>query len=101
MLFVAVPVIVALCASIAFYGLYVKRKSAGTGIVKESFQKGLIYTNLNRHTEAVAEFRKELEKNPDNINAHYQLGISLSKLKEFDKAATEFNAVLKNQTKLL
>ena len=94
-LFVAVPVIVVLCASIAFYGLYVKRKSAGTVIVKESFQKGLIYTNLNRHTEAVAEFRKELEKNPDNINAHFQLGMSLSKLKEFDKAVAEFNAALK------
>jgi tetratricopeptide (TPR) repeat protein len=91
-LFVAVPIIVVLCSSLAFYGLYVKKKSSGG---KQGFEKGLIYAKLNRNTEAITEFKKELEKNPENADIHYHLGISYVKLKEYDKAVAAFNAALK------
>ncbi len=91
-LFVAVPIIVVLCSSLAFYGLYVKKISSGG---KQGFEKGLIYAKLNRNTEAIAEFKKELEKNPENADIYYHLGISYIKLKEYDKAVAAFNTALK------
>ena len=78
-LFVAIPVTVVLCSSIAFYGLYVKRKSSGAQ--KQSFEKGKILAGLNRHTDAIAEYRKELQRNPGNLYARFQMGLSYIKLK--------------------
>jgi len=91
-LFVAVPIIVVLCSSIAFYGLYVKKKSFGG---KQGFEKGRIYAKLNRNTEAIIEFKKALEKDPENARIHNNLGMSYMKLKEYDKAVAEFNTALK------
>ncbi len=91
-LFVAVPVIVVLCSSIAFYGLYVKKKFS---VSKQGFEKGRIYAKLNRNTEAIIEFKKELEKDPENTNIRYHLGMSYITLKEYDKAVAEFNTALK------
>ncbi|MBT5305277.1 MAG: tetratricopeptide repeat protein [Candidatus Scalindua sp.] len=92
-LFVAIPVTVVLCSSIAFYGLYVKRKSSGAQ--KQSFEKGKILAGLNRHTDAIAEYRKELQRNPGNLYARFQMGLSYIKLKEYDKAEGEFKTIIK------
>ena len=90
-LFVVVPVVIALGSSIAFYGLYVKKKSFGG---KQGFEKGLIYVKLNRHTEAIAVFKKELKKNPENADLHYYSGMSYIKLKEYDKAIEAFDKAI-------
>ncbi len=92
-LFIAVPVIVVLCSSIAFYGLYVKRKSSGSQ--KQNLEKGKIFAGLNRHTDAIAEYRKELERNPGNFNARFKMGLSYLKLKKYDNAEAEFKAIVK------
>jgi tetratricopeptide (TPR) repeat protein len=38
------------------------------------------------HREAVDKFAHALELNPDNLNAHYNLGLAYFDLKEYDKA---------------
>ncbi|MHC4267431.1 MAG: tetratricopeptide repeat protein, partial [Planctomycetota bacterium] len=89
-LFVIVPIVVVLCSSITFYGLHAKKKYSAKRA--QGIQKGLILAKLNRHIDAIAEFKKELEKNPDNAIAYYHLGNSYLKLKEYDNAET----VIKN-----
>jgi Predicted N-acetylglucosaminyl transferase len=90
-LIVAVPVIVAIGSSMAVYTVYVKKK----GPEKQGVEQGLLYAKLNRHTEAIKEFKKELAKNPDNANVHYYMGISYMKLKEYDQANYEFKAAIR------
>ncbi|GAX63009.1 hypothetical protein SCALIN_C46_0013 [Candidatus Scalindua japonica] len=90
-----VPIIVVLCASIGSYGLYKKRKASRYENTKQGLQQGSIYAKLNRHNDAIKEYKKALEKNPQDINILYQLGISYIKLKEFDKAVSAFKTALK------
>ena len=94
-LFVAIPIIVTMGVSLAAYGVYVKKQSGKQGI-----EQGLIYANLNRHTEALDEFKKELARNPENPSLHYihfNMGISYLKLKEYDKAIYEFKTAIKTK----
>ncbi len=86
-LFVAVPIIVVLGASLAFCLLYPKKKSP--------LDQGLLFSKLNRHDEAITEFKKILEKNPDNRDAYFCLGYSYSNLKKYDDAETAFNNALR------
>ncbi len=86
-LFVAVPIIVVLAASLAFYVLYPKKKSP--------LDQGLLFSRLNRHDDAVSEFKKILEKNPDNRDAYFLLGNSYLSLKEFDDAEIAFQNALR------
>ena len=92
-IFVATPMIVVTCSSLAVYGLYVKKQISG----KQGLERGLIYANLNRHTEAIKEFKKQLAKNPEDAKVHYHMGISYFKLKEYDKATAELEAALKTK----
>ena len=62
---------------------------------RKVYNRALIFAKLNRYSEAIAEFKKELEKNPDNTNAYYHLGNSYLKLKEYDKAETAIKNALK------
>ena len=88
-LFVVVSIIAVMCSSIAH-----AEKEASSNIT-QGVQQGLIFVKLNRHTEAIAEFEKELAKNPDNTDAYYHLGNSYLKLKGYDKAETAIINVLK------
>ncbi len=92
LIFVATPVIVVICSSLAVYALYVKNQFSGR---QQGIEKGLIYANLNRHTEAIEEFKKELTGNPENAKIHYYMGVSYFKLKEYEKAKFEFRTALK------
>jgi flagellar basal body-associated protein FliL len=65
-LFVAVPIIVAIGSSMVVYTVLVKKKSPE----KQGAEQGLLYAKLNRHSEAIKEFKKELAKNQDNANVH-------------------------------
>ncbi len=86
-LFVAVPIIVVLGVSLAFYVLYPKKKPP--------LDQGLLYSKLNRHDEAISEFKKILEKNPDNRDANFHLGNSYLNLKKYDEAETAFNNAIR------
>ena len=92
-LFVVTPIIVSVGLSLAAYAVYVKKQSSG----KQGIEQALIYANLNRHTEALDVFKKELEKNPENPNIHYYMGISYLKLKDYDKAIYEFKKAIKTK----
>ncbi|MHC4269584.1 MAG: tetratricopeptide repeat protein [Planctomycetota bacterium] len=93
LLFVAAPIFVVLCSSITFYGLHAKKKYSSKRT--QGLQQGLIFAKLNRNTEAIAEFEKELEKNPDNAIAYFHLGNTYVKLKEYDKAETAIKNALR------
>ncbi|MCP4264768.1 MAG: tetratricopeptide repeat protein [Candidatus Brocadiaceae bacterium] len=88
-LFVAMSFIAVMCSSIA----YAEKETSSN--MTQGVQQGLIYVKLNRHTDAVVEFKKELAKNPDNTDAYYHLGNSYFKLKEYDKAETATKNAIK------
>ncbi|MCP4371702.1 MAG: tetratricopeptide repeat protein, partial [Deltaproteobacteria bacterium] len=88
-LFVAVSIIAVMCSSIA----HAEKETSSN--MTQGVQQGLIYVKLNRHTEAVVEFKKELAKNPDNTDAYYHLGNSYFKLKEYDNAETAIKNAIK------
>ncbi len=91
LIFVALPIVVVACSSIVVYGVYVKKMAPG----KQGFEKGLMYARLDRHAEAVAEFKKALIKKPDNGQTHYYLGYSYLMLKEYESAENEFKMAIK------
>ncbi|MCP4253038.1 MAG: tetratricopeptide repeat protein, partial [Candidatus Scalindua sp.] len=88
-LFVAVPIIVVVGSSMAAF-MYVKR----TSWKKQGVAQGRLYAQLNRHTEAIDEFEKKLKKEPENAEIHYHMGLSYTKLKEYDKASEAFNKAI-------
>ncbi|MGR3319143.1 MAG: tetratricopeptide repeat protein [Candidatus Anammoxibacter sp.] len=90
LIFVIAPIIVVACSSLVVYGLYVKNRFSG----KTGYEKGLIYANLNRYTEAIEEFEEALVKRPDDANIHYHIGTSYLKLRKYDKATTALLAAL-------
>ncbi|MGR3292683.1 MAG: tetratricopeptide repeat protein, partial [Candidatus Scalindua sp.] len=92
-LFVATPIIVTVGLSLAVYVIYVKIQSSG----KQGTEQGLIYAKLNRHTEALDVFKKELAKDPENPNIHYHMGISYLTLKQYEKAINEFKTAIKTK----
>ena len=91
LIFVALPIVVLACTSIVAYGVYVKKMSPGT----QGFQKGLMYARLDRHEEAVDEFKKALVKKPDNGEIYYSLGLSYLKLEKYENAEITFGKAIK------
>ncbi|MCP5004842.1 MAG: tetratricopeptide repeat protein [Planctomycetes bacterium] len=89
--FVAVPITILLCLTIAAFGGYVKNKSTG----KQDFETALMYADRNRHTEAIEAFKKELVKDPEDARIYYHMGISYLKLKEYDNASAQLLTALK------
>ncbi|MFQ5862885.1 MAG: tetratricopeptide repeat protein [Candidatus Brocadiales bacterium] len=89
---------ISLLAGLIFLGgvaalLYMGRGKIRTWTVlrgKEPLERGKIYARLNRYSEAISEFKRELEKNPTSFDAHFQLGQSFRRLGEFDQALAEY-----------
>ena len=91
LLFIALPIVIVACSSIVVYGVYVKKMAPG----KQGFEKGLMYARIDRHAEAVEEFKKALVKKPDNERIHYALGYSYLKLKKYESSEVEFKKAIK------
>ena len=53
---------------------------------------GLLQQKLNRHQQAVRNFQKVLQKDPLNLLAHYNAGVSYFELNRLDDAAKELEA---------
>ena len=56
---------------------------------------GEIFELQGRITDAIAEYRKAIAKNPNAINLHYRLGRTLALESQLDEARREFEAELK------
>lgn len=59
-----------------------------------SFRKGLGYFDLSMLKEAVVEFRKVIEKEPNFLIGHFYLGMVYSEMEKYDKALKEFRLVI-------
>ncbi len=89
-LFVVTPIIIVACSSVVIFIFFVKdRISDQPGV-----EKGLIYANLHKHTEALEEFKKELIKNPRDAKIQYYMGISYFKLKKYEEAESVLTSAL-------
>lgn len=53
---------------------------------------GLLQQKLNRHQQAVGNFQKVLQKDPLNVLAHYNAGVSYFALNRLDEAVKELEA---------
>jgi len=60
---------------------------------------GADYARLGKLPEATAELQTVLQQDPNNVQARYLLALIYSSLKEFDKAALEYEAILKSFSK--
>lgn len=58
-----------------------------------SFRKGLGYYDLSMVDEAIQEFKKVVEKEPDFILGHFFLGVVYSKKAKYERALKEFRLV--------
>ncbi|MDR4503160.1 MAG: tetratricopeptide repeat protein [Candidatus Scalindua sp.] len=91
LIFVAAPIFVVILSSLAIYGVSLRNRNTG----KQGLEKGRIYANLHRHTEAIEEFKKELINDPENAGVHYYMGRSLFRLKEYEKAISELKSAIR------
>jgi choline-sulfatase len=55
---------------------------------------GLLQQKLNQHQQAVSNFQKVLQKDPLNLMAHYNAGVSYFELNQLDGAVKELEATL-------
>lgn len=70
-----------------------------TGCSKKSIQeryikKALIYASLGKFSKAEALMRKGIDKYPDSLILHYNLGVIYSQQRKFDKGNSEFEKAL-------
>jgi tetratricopeptide (TPR) repeat protein len=61
---------------------------------------GTDYARLNLLPEAIEELRLVQKFNPDDLQAHYLLALIYSDRREFDKAAEEYESILKKFSKV-
>jgi len=66
----------------------------------EFIQRGWLYFNQNNFVEAVADFRKALDLDPQDINTLYALGLSLKARGEKEEAKAIFRQVIE-QSKVI
>ncbi|MCH9032070.1 MAG: tetratricopeptide repeat protein [candidate division Zixibacteria bacterium] len=63
------------------------------------FKQGLKFYQANKYKQAIKSFRKSIEKNPQNWESHYYLGLSLHDTKEFVMARKRFDIAVKHAPK--
>ena len=56
---------------------------------------GGLYLNIREYTKAIAEHKKVIELDPDNLIAHLYLGIIFAEEKRYDKSEETFKKMLK------
>lgn len=59
-----------------------------------SFRKGIGYFDLSMMKEAVEEFNKVIEREPDFMAGHFYLGLAYGEMGRYEKAIQEFNLIL-------
>ena len=57
--------------------------------------RGVAYSDLGKHNEAILDYKKALEIDPYNADSYNNLGVSLLNKKEYSQALAEFNKTLR------
>ena len=60
---------------------------------------GLSYARMNKLADTLREFQSAQQYNPDDMQSHYWLARIYSNLKEYDRAAEEYEIILKKLVK--
>jgi|GEM_PF-3028052 tetratricopeptide (TPR) repeat protein len=63
-------------------------------IQERYIKKALIFASLGKYSKAEALMKKGIDKYPDSLPLHYNLGIIYSQQRKFDKALIEFDKTL-------
>jgi tetratricopeptide (TPR) repeat protein len=64
------------------------------GEVKQSFDAGLAFSQQGKYEEAVVEFKKALEKDPEQAYVHGNLAEALAKLNKQEEALAEYQKAI-------
>ena len=71
-----------------------------TGDAREAFDRGMEAYRNNRDEEAVEEFRRAVEADPDFAEAYYRLGLAYNVTKQTDEAEKAFRDATKAYEKI-
>jgi len=81
----------------SIFVLIVLSLSVGTGYAqgyKETVNKGLNYANKGMYDEAIAEFNKAIQIDPNHENAYYNRGRTYYLKGNFDQAIADYTKVI-------
>lgn len=74
--------------------LFEQALDGGFDPVKTLLSRGAAYLNLNRYDNAVDDFNRVVDLDPDNERAYYYRGIAKLKTKQFEQAVEDLNTSL-------
>ncbi|MCL4538508.1 MAG: tetratricopeptide repeat protein [Bacteroidetes bacterium] len=83
-------------AFFAFFGLLLVYGGASAQSVRSSVNKGVNLYDAGKYAGSETEFKKGLEKSPDNFQAHFNLGDSYYKQGKYQDALNSYLAALPN-----
>lgn len=75
----------------------VEKANAGkneAALAKQAFNQGGGFLKKKQYVEAVEQFNKAIEKDPEYISAYYMKGYALSRLKNYPEATVSYQKVL-------
>ncbi|OGI04869.1 MAG: hypothetical protein A2Y25_01975 [Candidatus Melainabacteria bacterium GWF2_37_15] len=84
--------LIILIAVLSFFGINVCAEKIN--IEKLNFDLGMQSLKQNDLNEAVKYFNLVIDKNPKNVEAHYNLAVTYKKLNQNEKALVHFNTVV-------
>jgi tetratricopeptide (TPR) repeat protein len=77
-------------------GLLAPRPASGaTEKAEVAYAKGILAYDQRNYLDALEHFRKAVELQPDNADAHFYVGLSLSRIGEFAEAITALETALR------
>ena len=71
------------------------RREFGTGTTHLLHLPGTLLARLDRHAEAIEQFRKAIEVEPDHWDVHVALAMELSRANRLAEATSEFGQVIR------
>ncbi|HEC56454.1 MAG TPA: tetratricopeptide repeat protein [Candidatus Syntrophoarchaeum butanivorans] len=75
----------------------IKAYSTSLGLnehAKAYYNRGLVYAEQEKYDEAIKDFDKAIELNPDDAEAYHNRGIAYTKLGEYDEAIKDFDKAI-------
>ena len=57
--------------------------------------RGVVYGIIKKYDEAISDFNKAIEINPNYVDAHYNRGIIHCYKREYDKALSDYDGLIK------
>lgn len=72
---------------------FVLTRTAGTSSAYNN--QGEIYSRQGNHVQAMANFKKAIALDPKNVEAYYNIGVTLTLEQRFDEALTYYNQAIR------